>query len=118
MTIGLQNDINAQTLAQPRRRPQALPQPDENHYAYEVTISPGMVDQVQRYLDENRGVDFNDVIALALKAWFASAAIEHRLDLYTFYELKCIAMENEVEKTGLDKADLFRKLDALGMLPY
>ena len=67
MTIGFQNSINAQTPAKPRRR-RTQPQADGCE-AYEVTIPAPLASEVQRYLGENKGVDFNDVIAWALEAF-------------------------------------------------
>jgi hypothetical protein len=40
--------------------------------AYEVTIPEPLAAEMQRYLGEHKGVDFNDVIAQALEAWFAA----------------------------------------------
>ena len=70
MTIGTQNSINAQTPTKPRRR-RTQPQADGCE-AYEVTIPEPLAAEVQRYLGENKGVSFDDVIAQALEAWFAA----------------------------------------------
>ena len=55
---------------EPRRR-RTQPQADGCE-AYEVTIPEPLAAEVQRYLGENKGVSYDDVIALALEAWFAA----------------------------------------------
>jgi hypothetical protein len=64
-----QNTLN---LTKPKPRRQAPPQPDENRYDYQVAIPGEVVAKVQRYLDENKGVSYDDVFTLALEAWFAA----------------------------------------------
>lgn len=41
-----------------------------------------------------------------------------RVQLYTLYGLQCIAMENLIDHSDLDKSQLFQKLDNLGLLRY
>jgi hypothetical protein len=41
-----------------------------------------------------------------------------RLDTYTLYLLRCIAMENNISYRGMDKEMLFNHLDSLDLLDW
>ena len=41
-----------------------------------------------------------------------------RLDTYTLYLLRCIAMENNISYKGMDKQALFNHLDSLDLLDW
>jgi hypothetical protein len=40
------------------------------------------------------------------------------IELYTLYQLQCIAMENHIQYDDLTKAQLFNQLKSLNLLPY
>ena len=63
MTIGIQNEINAQY---------AKPLPDEGSIEVSVHLSQGTVSRVAHYLDDHRGMAWDAVVEAALKSFLAT----------------------------------------------